>query len=526
MKTPDIQFPEYGCDGDYAGARRARRSFRLCVITIVLFALILWFSEHYLRYEQTETLYIRALTLEPESARVLLLQAIKLDKEKNEFPTPKYVEALAARAEDEDALEFYAEAYALAPNSPFLGIRYGCRLFNLGYPDRALECLDESAKYPPKNALPMYLKASIMPWTNNGAELDESLALVARTNNSNEQIVFPVPHWFKELPQNGEWYSQLRRQIVDESCASIYKYVQYVIEMSNKDIAQGNYQYWDSRLETLQIMGERFVTSSEKGSVQAIAGIQVQINCIEQRRRIHEITKQPANSELSERLSILKLALKQLNEFESARANTINLDKYGHVYPLRLCWQTFLFIFALYLIVCIIGKLFHTGKVGCTLQQSLVARFALWGGILLLLLLLYVQVVMQNSSSIYSTAFKFFGYAWWSNISLLTVIGFLAPLHLLWNANEVINNVTHLELSQDDLLVAARKCGRKAYVSFLRRYFGVLAGLYLCVLSIWVVSYRILISLYPWQIKLLATGLYDTELDAVKHAIELLSWIS
>ena len=89
MSVPPPRFPAYGDDGDMAGARRMRRAFRLCVLSFVLLTGIMWLSERFLRYEASEYLYLSALTLPSNSARVMLRQAIKIDQENREHPTPK-----------------------------------------------------------------------------------------------------------------------------------------------------------------------------------------------------------------------------------------------------------------------------------------------------------------------------------------------------------------------------------------------------------------------------------------------------
>jgi hypothetical protein len=69
---------------------------------------------------------------------------------------------------------------------------------------------------------------------------------------------------------------------------------------------------------------------------------------------------------------------------------------------------------------------------------------------------------------------------------------------------------------------AARRAHRMAHISLMRRYYGVLFGLMLCVACAWTVIYRIAVSLYPWQTKLLASGLGYEETQVVKQALSLL----
>ncbi|MFH0777502.1 MAG: hypothetical protein V2A71_02615, partial [Candidatus Eisenbacteria bacterium] len=63
---------------------------------------------------------------------------------------------------------------------------------------------------------------------------------------------------------------------------------------------------------------------------------------------------------------------------------------------------------------------------------------------------------------------------------------------------------------------------RQAYASYLRRYYGVLSGLFLCVVSFWVILYRVAFSLYPFQVELLAPGLETQEHQVVQHVLSML----
>ena len=58
-------------------------------------------------------------------------------------------------------------------------------------------------------------------------------------------------------------------------------------------------------------------------------------------------------------------------------------------------------------------------------------------------------------------------------------------------------------------------------MSLVVRYYGILFGLYLCVLSAWILSYRIFTEIYPWQVELIDTGFLQEEVKAVRDALAL-----
>jgi hypothetical protein len=73
-----------------------------------------------------------------------------------------------------------------------------------------------------------------------------------------------------------------------------------------------------------------------------------------------------------------------------------------------------------------------------------------------------------------------------------------------------------------DVMRHARRAYRRVYVAFVVRYFGLLIGGFICTACVWLMLYRVISGLYPWQINLLASGLIQRELDTVNHAIALL----
>lgn len=83
----------------------------------------------------------------------------------------------------------------------------------------AREKFREAGVHPPRNALPNYLEAAALAaGLKPGADLSESMALVARANNSAAPLLFPVPQWHATLPRAGEYYAN-RQHNLPVSCA-------------------------------------------------------------------------------------------------------------------------------------------------------------------------------------------------------------------------------------------------------------------------------------------------------------------
>ena len=238
MDSTETRFPDYGDSGDLAGARRARRAFRFCVFSVVVLAGMMWFTERFLRYEQREYLYLSALTLDRGSDRVMLKQAIKKDAESGDPPTPKYMQALAVREEEDLILAAHEAAYNQDPADAMFALLYGAQLFT-AHPEQAAEVFRAAGESTPRNALATYLEAaSVARAGGDEAAFEAAMVLVARANNSGQSLRFPRPRWSSVLPQTGYWYADLSRELVDRVTAPLYEFTRAALEAIDDQIRQ------------------------------------------------------------------------------------------------------------------------------------------------------------------------------------------------------------------------------------------------------------------------------------------------
>ena len=61
------------------------------------------------------------------------------------------------------------------------------------------------------------------------------------------------------------------------------------------------------------------------------------------------------------------------------------------------------------------------------------------------------------------------------------------------------------------------------YLGMLRRVNGLFLGGFLCVLALWMLVFRLVSGLYPFQLALLTTGLEKEEIDLVRIIQQMLS---
>lgn len=534
--TETTHFPEFGGNGDKADARRVRRSFRLCVLALVVFTGMLWFSERYLRNDLAESQYAAALTLAPESSRTILRQVVKRDEATHETPTARYMEALAEREEADLILPAYEKAFTLSPEDPFLAIRYGCRLFLAGKCGEAWARFQDAAAIPSRNALADYLAASALACDDRMEDLGESVALMARTNASDDPVLFPLPVWSDSLPKQGICYHKLRREAVDECLKPLYRYSNQIIDRAKRQITVQQVQSWDSWLETLQTLGDRLLLSQDRGTIQATAGVRIQLSAIELRKNISAIETGRPIPELVEQENRLKSALALLNEFENERDARINSDAGKYKFPLYLLLISVLVLSGSYFLACLVAWFMRAGRASSwDLPHSRIGLGALWGSSAALFIFLLVVSFLQEmkrppGASGVDVWLHGVEIAWWAVFGGMLAFGLIYPAFRLPSVAAVVHSRTRSDAmdgsvageSVKKMAKKAKRMRRMAYCSFIRRYYGIAYGFLLCVMALWTIAYRVFISLYPWQVETLVTGLVDEEMDIVRAVLALL----
>ena len=521
MSLREPKFPEYGRGADRAGARRNRRAFRFFVLFFAALAASLWFAENFLRYELHQAQYLSALTQEPESARPILQRAIKDATDQGSPAVINYLQALAAREDPDEAVESYAEAYALDPATPWLALRYGVALYHSGRYEEAHARFQEAAAQPRRNALPMYFEAATIPRLPEGLEnLDESLAMAARTNNSGLEIRFPAPLWFKALPENGAWHARLRREIVEQCVAILYQYAGFVVSTAQEDTPLRQAQYWVPWLEQVQAMGERLTFSADGGSLQSITGIQIQLQALKMRQEIRRRVTGEDDPEMVQQAAQLEAALAVLNAFENGRDARIAAQDALYRRPLWLILKTFAILGAAYLAAYAATKLFDAGRAAWAIPFGPFAEAALVAWCAAVFVLLHGARFLQRAENAAGQGVTTLDVLWGAALGLLVVFGALYPFLAVPGVKSAL--ARHGGVDDADVRAQARRERRDACLMLQRRFWGAAAGLYVCSVSAWSIAYRLMAGLYPWQVNLLASGLAEDEMQAVARALSLL----
>lgn len=529
MSEEKPQFPDYGDNGDTAGVRRARRSFRLVVVAAVVVTLSLWTSERFLQYDDAERNFITSLTHERSSARVFLLQAIKTDAALRDKPTPKYHQALAVRSEHDVILDLMQTGVELDPTNALFRLRYGSKLFNKGRASAAAEQFQSAAELPQRNALPLYLEAAAIARadTANAGALSEALTKVAMANSMDAALVFPRPVWSQEYPAEGIWYARLSREIQDEICAPLYVLSELVTDDVSRQIAQNRLQNAETWLDEILEMGERLVMRSEPlSTTAAIAGLTIQLQALDVLESLGPPMNGMSNEELIEKRLRVSQALELLQGFESAREALLQeeLEKYQR--PMAMVLTAMAVFVGVHVLGLTVHRLFRFKKSRWTVPHSTIGKVVLTAGTVLLFIMLALIRILQGSPEDGTLqGIRIVSVLWYMVIAGMVGFGVLYPAATLKRPQEVSRRSSRLE-DMEQTIRLARQSYRRAYASLALRYYGILSGVTTCLICAWVILFRIVVGLYPWQYKLLASGLLDEERSIVRDAIDLLREVS
>ncbi len=519
---PERHLLPFGVGGDYIGARRARRAFRLLVFATLGLTASLYFSEHYLRYGMSEVQYRMALTHEDDSQRAILRNVVRRDAEDHDIPTPKYVAALAYIEEEDLVLERYAQAIELAPDDTELLTVYGCKLFQMGDHKGARRIFRDAGLKTTDNALPDYLQAAAIAASSSSEEdFRTAVALIARTNDSKEAIVFPKPLWHDSLPRRGYWYYDLQFEMEKLCAAPLYTLKNIVAKRVQTELREGTGQGVESWIYPLQMLGERLV--GQPGEVagsfttsRVLAGLNIQEVAVQLRQQVLERNGANPNDQLASRAAALRDAVSLVVQFEERQKDVEITRKRVVARPVYMAFLGAFLLASACLLAILLNRVFNTDRNARALRQTGGGIRALAAWILVLSLILFSGAMGAYDATLSLVASGL----WVVSILVIIVIAFVYPALVLPSATSVCQSFV-AEPSYSITVLEARRSRRRAYLSLAGRYLNIALGVYCCLLCVWVLSFRILHGLYPSDTKFLVDGL-STEVQPLVKSIFLL----
>jgi len=502
---------------DISGSVRARKAFRLSVLGLFIFTSLLCFSELQLKYPQPETLYNDALTLYKGASRVFLVQAVRLDKERNETQNPKYIKALAVREENDKVLETYPAALELDAEDVLFQLRYVSRLLTMGRPYLALEQIahiEELQQGKSANSLTGYLKAAALTIKGDRkTAVRNAMAEIARTNNSQATVTYPTPFWFSEYPKTGTQFADHTREITDEIIFPLTRLLTHIVIEIQREIRNGNASEVKPWLRELSLMGRNMYTDPDQTGVrQALFGIQWELRVA---TLSQEAAFAPTEGELNrfiEEKVRCENILRTLTEFEKNRDDAIKLEERKISQPTFLAVGTWFITFALWSFFVVQNRLWSNHGDSWTIP---IGRY---GKILIVLtnfLIVVLLVLMFNASTKDAYTSEFWdntSLIWKYSIGVYLGIGLIYPFYLL-SGYPSLRHSSEGDSTFSKIMSMMPRFSTWGLVT--RRYYGMVFGWYTILMCLAVIGYYLVFNLFPWQFNLLSSGLLDVERDLV-----------
>jgi tetratricopeptide (TPR) repeat protein len=507
----------YGVGGDYIGARRARRAFRLMVLSCVALSGSLYFAEHYLRYSLDEVHYRMALTLEDDSQRAILRNVVRRSAAGGETPSPRFVAALAYIEEDDMVLERYAQALALAPDDGELLTVYGCKLYQLGAYKEARRIFREAGLKSDDNALPDYLQAAAIAASSSSEEdFRTAVALVARTNDGHRDLVFPQPLWHESLPRYGYWYARMQRDLTDLCCAPLYSLKNTIVRRVHTELAEDSTQGVDTWLYQLRNLGQKLVgkrdsDASQFGTSSLIAGLKFQSDAVELRQLLGEREGREPEEKLDSRATLLQEATSRVVAFEGQREQSIAQRRKAAALPIFLGALGLVYLLFVSLVAIISNRVAHTDKSARAVRQTSGGIWFVGAWNIALFVCLVWILASPVAGSTHAVGFG----VWVLLLIAVTVASVLGPFFALPSATSVCSPFLS-EPTYGQILEEARGARRRAFTSLAGRFLNIALGSYVCLMCLVQVGFRVFTGLYPTDIKLLVSGGRPEELALVQ----------
>jgi len=512
------------CPYDFTWARRVRHAFRLLVVLVFVFTFALWFSEGYLRYDRSETQYRMALTMHPAAARPILRTVVRREAEQNEVVSSRYLEALAQVEEPDKVLPNYKLAYEANPRNASLIMNYGCALYQDGQYEEARERFREAGVNPPRNVLPRYLEAAALAaGMAPGDDMSDVVALLTRTNASEDPVLFPEPLWHESMPRQGQRYLEQRREIASRIAVPLNALTTTLCQRAQESIKKGELQDWDNWLNAVTVMGERLMGNAAKDSPATIPqmtmALRIQYDANKMRAAISAMDGGVVADDLNDRLLHLEEALKGLYDFDAHYYDLLNAHGYRLFLPVELLLETAFAFLVFYSFGWFLHYLGSGGKSARAVPHIWLGKAASLTGLGLMLAMLLALMVSHNTMP-QGQWESYVPAVWRIIIVLLLALGIVYPPMLAKCAcmYERLDEPCEREESQPSSKGISRLRYLGIYGCLLRRYMGILCGGMLITTCVWFLIYRMAYDVYPFQMQIITSSV-GTETDTLIEEI-------
>jgi len=212
-------------------------------------------------------------------------------------------------------------------------------------------------------------------------------------------------------------------------------------------------------------------------------------------------------------------SLESIEKFEKDRQITIDAERRKYAAPWLFIEYSIAITLACFATAYIISKFLRVQGASHSVRHSSLTRAA-WAfqAAVQLFLLLFVAALQRSSHGDLPGQGIVAG-CWYLLLGAVLVISIVAPALQLPSPETVLQR---LPAERRGGLSEVRSRYRAVYVSLVKRNLGVQLGITLCVLSVWIIAYRIAVGTYPWMMPLLITGMEPEEIALIRSIIATL----
>lgn len=498
---------------DYIFFVRRKKSFRYLIFSIIILTFCLWFSDRYLRFDLDETKYRVALTLEKESARPIMRNvATKIISNPNLLDDPRYLqylEYLALIEEDDAVTKLYQDIYNIGNiNSSFLS-NYAIKLYFLGEYNKARELLREAQNLPPNNSLLGYLESAmiISSETTDEKIFVEGISIIAKENRSGNPVIFPEPFWHDTLPRYTYSYYVQKSNILNHCLAPLYKLYSVILKRIEIELKKKNFQNKQIWLEEVLLMGKKIGMGINTDNFYSslplcIFSLKLQKDTLALYNQFTNVLNSPFLEKEVERISKISKLLEVSEQLEERKKLEFEYNRKNRI---KIIGFIFLGLIELS-IIYLIGKslYFLLSKANSEIFVLKIPKtiyFFIGTWFFIIFIFLLYSLYFDNIPSNYII------YLLWC---LLIISPFFAGTFLLFN-KKIPSNLGLIRYSFIRLAIC-----------FLEKLSGTVLGVYILLICVLFLAFRILYFSYPFQLNLIWDTTRTEEFNFIK---EFLSFI-
>ncbi|HOV33346.1 MAG TPA: hypothetical protein PLX23_08290, partial [Candidatus Hydrogenedens sp.] len=385
----------------------------------------------------------------------------------------------------------------------------------------AQKLLKEAQTLPIGNSLLGYLESAMVinPDVVEEETFANGISMIAKENRSKSPVIFPEPFWHQTLPKNTYSYYLRKSDRLNHCLAPLYRVYKDVLNKIEIDIKGNKIQNKQVWLEEVFLMGKKIGNSIELNDYYptltiSIFSLKIQQDTLNLYSKYSNTIKSNILEKELKKLNQVSQLLDKFQKLEEQRKLDFEYSRNNRTKILWLLFSGFIELLILFLI----GKLdsyllkksrYKTIYPNKTFTKSILLILSLWV-IIIFLIIFYCSY----SDNLPLTNNNFISYLWYFFIILPFIIGIALPL-VKRQHKKVSHDTENSEYKKEFSFISF-------FISLMQQISGILIGMYIIIICIWFVLFRILYISYPYQLNLIRDKLGSEELNLIREFLHFL----